>query len=187
MTAQITDSFLFKRKSYQLIGITEGDLFSSQDFGIEADCMDTSCWRGFYSTYEIIDKVIFLKEMTILLAPRKDGNYKAINNVLPQQISDYEALYKDINLPVSSFTGKLRIARGFIDELYVHMGFPKPSAFKTVLDLAFEDSKLKKTKNRSREMKKKRGTFKKLYNKYCNSGKIGQAVEEAFSLDMGLE
>ena len=114
-------------------------------------------------------------------------NYKTINNVLPQQISDYEARYKDVNLPVSSFTGKLRIARGFIDELYVHMGFPKPSAFKTVIDLTFEEGKLKKTKNRSREMKKKRGNFKKLYNKYCKSGKIGKAVEEAFSLDMDLE
>ena len=187
MTAQITDTFLFKRKSYQLIGITGGDLFSSQDFGINAEFESTACWRGFYSTYEIIDKGIFLKEMTVLLEPRKDGNYKTINNVLPQQISDHEAQYKDINLPVSSFTGKIRIARGFIDELYIHMGFPKPSAFKTVLDLTFEGGQLKETKNRSREMKKKRGTFKKLYNKYCKSGKIGQAVEEAFSLDMDLE
>ena len=107
--------------------------------------------------------------------------------MLPQQISDDEALYKNVNLLVSSFTGKLRIARGFIDKLYIHMGFPKPSAFKTVLDLTFEDGKLKEKKDRSREMKKKRGTFKKLYNKYCKSGKIGQAVEEAFSLDMDLE
>ncbi len=114
MTAQITDTFLFKGKSYQLIGINGGDLFSSQEFGIEADCMDTGCWRGFYSTYEIIDKVIFLKEMTVLLAPRKDGNYKALNNVLPQQISDDETRYKDINLLVFSFTGKLRIASGLL-------------------------------------------------------------------------
>ena len=107
--------------------------------------------------------------------------------MLPQQISDDEALYKDINLPVSFFTGKLRIAKGFIDELYVHMGFPKPSAFKTVLDLTFEDGKLIETKNRSNEMMKKRGAFKKLYNEHCKSGKIGQAVGEAFSLDMDLE
>ncbi|MBW2662878.1 MAG: hypothetical protein JRD93_13015 [Deltaproteobacteria bacterium] len=90
-------------------------------------------------------------------------------------------------MPVSSFTGKLRIAKGFIDELYIHMGFPKPSAFKTVLDLTFEDGQLKEKKNRSKEMKKKRGAFKKLYNKYCKSGKIGKAVEEAFSLNMDLE
>ena len=64
----------------------------------------------------------------------------------PQQISDDEARYKDINLFVSSFTGKLRIARGFIDELHIHMGFPKPSAFKTVLDLTFEGGQLKETK-----------------------------------------
>ncbi len=187
MTAQATDTFLFKGKPYELIGITEGDLFSSQDFGIEAEFINTACWRGFYSTYEIADKRIFLKEMTVLLEPRKDGKCKTINNVLPQQISDDEALYKEINLPVSSFTGKIRIARSFIDELYIHMGFPKPSAFKTVLDLTFEGGELKETKNRSREMKKKRGTFKKLYNKHCKNGKIGQAVEEAFSLNMDLE
>ncbi len=59
--------------------------------------------------------------------------------------------------------------------------------FKTVLDLTFEGGHLKETKDRSKEMKKKRGTFKKLYNKHCKSGKIGQAVKEAFSLDLDLE
>lgn len=107
--------------------------------------------------------------------------------MLVKQISDDEALYKNVNLLVSSFTGNLRIARGFIDELYIYMGFPNPSAFKIVFDLTFEDGQLKETKDRSKEMKKKRGTFKKLYNERCKSGKIGQAVEEAFSLDIDLE
>lgn len=51
----------------------------------------------------------------------------------------------------------------------------------------FEKTGKEGGKDRSREMKKKRGAFKKLYNKYCKSGKIGQAVEEAFSLNMDLE
>ena len=51
----------------------------------------------------------------------------------------------------------------------------------------FETTGKEGGKDRSREMKKKRGAFKKLYNKYCKSGKIGKAVEEAFSLDMDLE
>ena len=113
-------------------------------------------------------------------------NFKPINNVLPQQISDDEAQYK-INLLLSSFTGKLRIVRGFIDKRYIHMGFYEPFVFKTILDVTFEDGQLKETKNRSREMKKKRGAFKKLYNEHCKSGRIGQAVEEAFSLNMDLE
>ena len=62
MTAQITDTFLFKGKPYELIGITGKDLFSSQNFGIKAEFIDTGCWRGFYSTYEVIDKGIFLKK-----------------------------------------------------------------------------------------------------------------------------
>ncbi|MEM4721362.1 MAG: hypothetical protein QXT73_04810 [Candidatus Methanomethylicaceae archaeon] len=42
------------------------------------------------------------------------------------------------------FIGKLRLAKDFIQELYVHMGFQKPSAYQTVLDLLFEEGYLKK-------------------------------------------
>ena len=76
---------------------------------------------------------------------------------------------------------------GFAYQLHSDMSFPKPFAFKTVINLTFENGKLKETEDRSKEMKKKRGAFKKLYNKYCKSGKIGQAVEEVFSLNMDLE
>ena len=61
------------------------------------------------------------------------------------------------------------------------------SHIKIALDLTFEGGQLKEKKDRSREIKKKRGTFKKLYNEHCKNGQICQAVEEIFSLDMDLE
>ena len=63
------------------------------------------------------------------------------------------------------------------------MGYQKPTAFKTVLDITLKDGLLVKINDRSEEMEKKRGAFKKAYE----SGEMKKSIEEAFSLDMKLE
>ena len=178
MTAQISDTFMFKGEEYALVGISGGDLTSPYDFGMTPEALHTACWRGFYSTYEITDEGIFLKDMTMR---ERDGNYRPINNIMPK-VTDGEAHYTDVHILVS-FTGKLRLAKDFIDELHIHMGFQKPSAFRKVLDLSFEDGLLKNVKDRSVEMEQKRGAFKKEYE---SKGTI-EGIDDAFSLDMDLE
>ena len=178
MTAQISETFFYKGEEYELVGMDGGDLISPLDFGMEPVALHTACWRGFYSTYEITRDGIFLKEMTMR---EKNGNYKPVNNIMPE-LADHEAHYKNLYVRVP-FTGKLRLAKDFIDELYIHMGFQKPSAFETILDLTFEDGRLIDVKDRSKEMEKIRGEFKKRYE-----GKdIIEGIDEAFSLDMDLE
>ena len=81
------------------------------------------------------------------------------------------------------FTGKLRLARGFIEDLYVHMGFQKPSAFETVLDISLEEGKITDIKDRSQEAAKIRGQFKK---RYVSEDSIA-IIKKAFDLDMELE
>lgn len=178
MTAQISDTFLFKGEEYSLVGTSGGELITPYDFGMKPKALHTACWRGFYSTYEITDDGIFLKNMTM---QEKDGNYKPINNIMPE-VTDGEAHYTDVHMLVS-FTGKLRLAKDFIDELYIHMGFQKPSAFRKVLDLSFENGLLIDVKDRSEEMEQKRGAFKKKYE----SKDIIEGIYEAFSLDMDSE
>jgi hypothetical protein len=62
------------------------------------------------------------------------------------------------------------------------MGYQKPSAFKTVLDITLKGGRVVEIKDRSQEMEERRGAFKKHYE----SGNI-QSIDEAFSLDMDLE
>jgi hypothetical protein len=81
------------------------------------------------------------------------------------------------------FTGKIRLARDFINELYIHMGFQKPTAFRTVLDVTINNGKIINIKDRSADMEKKWGAFKKRYE----NGDMTETIEEAFSLDMELE
>jgi hypothetical protein len=178
MTAQISDSFIYKGEEYSLIGIEGEGLAKPQDFGMKPVAIHTACWRGYHSTYKITDDGIFLKEMTL---SENKGNYKPINDVTPI-IEEHQATYQNIDLPVS-FTGKIRLAKDFIWDLYIHQGFQKPSAFKTVIDLKFEDGRLIETKNRSKEVEEIRGSFKEKY------GKTGilKRIKKAYSLDMDLE
>jgi hypothetical protein len=103
------------------------------------------------------------------------------DGVLPKK-GKFQATYYDLSVRVS-FTGKIRLAKDFIQELYIHMGFQKASAFMTVYDLTLKESRVIELKDRSQEMEKKRGQFKKRYD----SDRTRKTVDEAFSLSMDLE
>ena len=178
MTAQIEDDVLYKGEHYSLIGISGDELFSPEQYGMKPEMIHTACYRGFYATYKITNKGITLNKLTL---NEKDRNYTPINGIEAEQNGE-ETNYHNVNLQIP-FTGAIRIARGFIEDYYVHMGFQKPSAFKTVIDLRFEEGKLVKSKDRSKEFEAKRGAFKENYEK----GSIIQGIDEAFSLDFDIE
>jgi hypothetical protein len=182
MTAQASDTFIYKGMGYWLIGINGEGLAKPQDFGMKPVMKHTGCYRGFYSGYEITDDGIYLKEMTL---NEEKGNYKLVNGVKPIIDDLWGATYKDISIRVS-FTGKIRLAKDFIQELYVHHGFQKPSAFETVIDLKFEDSRIVETNDRSKEVAAIRGRFKERYEA-AGLIRMGKRIKDAFSLDMDLK
>lgn len=179
-TGQISDTFIFKGNKYSLIGKTDGDLAHPKQFGMNPVMIHTACHRGFYTTYELTDESLILRE---LILREKDGNYLPISGIKPDtEKKKNKATYTGLNIKVN-FTGKIRLAKDFIDELYIHMGFQKPTAFKTVLDIALKEGHIVEIKDRSKEMEKKRGEFKQRFE----SGELKQSIEESFSLDMKLE
>ena len=178
MTAQIADIFLFKKEEYELIGIKGGDLVDPEQFGMEPEMIHTACYRGFYSIYELTDSALLLRELTLR---ERNSNYVPIAGVDPEK-EEYQATYHNLNVIVP-FTGKIRLAKDFIEEHYIHMGFQKPTAFKTVIDVTIQDGKLVDVKDRSTEMKEKWGAFKKRYE----TGNMIKGIEDAFSLDMDFE
>lgn len=201
MTAQFTDTFIFRGDQYSLIGIDGGTLALPEQFGMEPEQFSSACYRGFYATYELTEEALYLREMTLR---EKNGNYLPIAGILPGKEGDkatrslsmdvqayvvfpssqaaHIATYHDLNV-VISFTGKIRLARDFIHELYIHMGYPKATAFKTVLDITLKDGRVIEINDRSQEMEQKRGAFKKHYE----SENMFQTIPEAFSLDMDIE
>jgi hypothetical protein len=179
-TAQIPDTFIFEANEYSLIGKTEGDFATPEQFGMSAIMMHTACYRGYYATYELRKEGLFLIEFTLR---EKDGNYLPISGKLPVVDAKHlQATYSHLNVVVT-FSGKIRLGKDFIKDLYIHMGYQKPTAFKTVLDITLKDGRLIEIKDRSEEMEKRRGAFKKAYE----SGELNKSIDDAFSLDLKLE
>lgn len=178
MTAQISDTFLFNGERYSMIGFKGGGLASPEQFGMTPVEIHTACCRGFYATYDLTDEALYLQKLTLREAK---GNYLPINGVEPDK-AEYQTSYSGLNVVVP-FTGEIRLAKDFIDKFYIHMGYQKPTAFKTVLDITLNNGKVENINDRSSEMEMKRGAFKKHYD----SGNMYHAIEEAFSLDMELE
>lgn len=185
MTAQIEDTFIFRGGRYSLIGLEGNGLFSPKQCDMEPVMIHTGCHRGFYATYKISEDNIYLCELTIR---EKENIYKPINGIVADfDLKNIQATYRNLNLSIS-FTGTIRLAKDFIDELYVHMGFQKASSFKTVLDLQFEHSKLMGVADRSDKAEKIRGKFKQdCESKADDLGLVtAKKIMYGFSLDMEL-
>jgi hypothetical protein len=92
--------------------------------------MHTACYRGFYTTYEPTEDALVLRGLTLR---EEDGNYQPIEGVEPVA-ADYDGVCSGLDMVVP-FTGEMRLAKDFIQELYIHMGYLKASACRTVLDI----------------------------------------------------
>jgi hypothetical protein len=178
MTAQMSDRFIFRGEEYVLVGTSGGELFSPQQYGMEPEMIHTACYRGFYATYELTDDALYLRSLTIR---ERRGRYVPLGGVVPDR-DQSRATYDGLSVVVP-FTGTLRLAKDFIEELYIHMGFQKPSAFETVIDVGLKAGRVVSFEDRSAEMAEERGAFKARYDA---SGMI-ERIEDAFSLDLGEE
>jgi hypothetical protein len=75
------------------------------------------------------------------------------------------------------------VVKDFIHDLYMRMGYPRASAFKTVLDMSLKDGRIVEILDRSREMEHRRAAVKKRYE----SGDKFQEIEESLGLNVDLQ
>ncbi len=104
---------------------------------MEPEVLSSANWRGFHASYKLAGGRLLHRELSLR---EKHGRYVPIDDVQPE-LSLYEGrassgTYYNLSMPVP-FTGKIRLVKDFIGTLYIHMGFQKPTAFKTVLDMTF--------------------------------------------------
>ena len=108
-----------------------------------------------------------------------------IYNVKPELGVDFfDYCYNNLSLQ-TYFTGKLLLAKDFIQSMYVHMGFQRPMAYKTVVELSVENGKITLFKDLSRKIEgdREQDRFKDA-NPQSNSKKdIRDWVEKTFSLE----
>ena len=149
MTAQINDWFLFQDQKFSLVGVKGGNLFHPAAYGMQPLPRMTSCWRGFVCTYKTLDNALLLDTLQINLG--QEG--PLINHLQPvfSTTSTFDNIYPDLNLHID-FTGGMLVASGFIQALYVHMGFHPAWKYETVFELTFSQGSLLETKDVSERM-----------------------------------
>lgn len=140
MTAQIPDRVIYNGEHYDIVGLKGANLLTPADFEMVSVGFSSACWRGYYATYSVIDHQLFLTQLSL---HARDGDYKPIDGVLPEreeQNGKYRSdpTYKGLRVK-APFTGRLLLGRNFIGSMYVHMGFQKPPAFETVIELLIEN------------------------------------------------
>ena len=177
MTGQIPDAFIYKEIKYAIVGLEGGPLFSPVDFGMEVKAPNTACWRGYIATYTCLDSKLVLTHLSVnTTTPKKLNNKTPIDNT-----QHFGYVYEDLGLKFP-FTGTFIIARDFINEMYVHMGFQSPSSFREVHELTFEKGVLISEKNVSQQMEKQRETLRKEPSKPPSPEELGGWIEDRFSL-----
>jgi hypothetical protein len=130
--------------------------------------------------YILIKKHLILDEVLVNVHEPLE-----INGVKPEEgnkMFKYE--YKNLNLN-TNFTGIILLAKNFIDTMYVHMGFQRPLAFKTVLGLEFEKGEIVLFQDLSKQMeeRRKKNPYKGAQPNSKSTKDIETWIEKAFSLD----
>jgi hypothetical protein len=148
MTAQFPDEFIFNGVEYSIAGIHGQSLFDSEEHGLHPVGTCSACWRGYVATFALVENRLVLSRLSVQLG-KLGERISFLNDVGPQingkepalavgQPALFNNIYDDLNLPLV-FSGGLLIARGFIQELYVHMGFHPAWKFNEVWELIFRD------------------------------------------------
>ncbi|TFG31424.1 hypothetical protein EU528_06340 [Candidatus Thorarchaeota archaeon] len=189
MTGQIPDQFLYEGEAYDLVGLDGGPLYEPQDFGITPQMASTACWRGYQMFYDCKDGQLILDHMHV----RTDDKI-TVNDISPRESGDsdemvfFNTFYENLGLK-TKFTGSMLLAKDFISEMYVHMGFQSPDSFKTVLELQVQDGDIIKVRDLSDKMeeRRKQGRVAPTRPETLDEPDIEEWVKDRFSLDYKSE
>jgi hypothetical protein len=192
MTAQINDTFRYRKHEYAVAGISEGELFEPSLLDLKPAGTCTACWRGYQAAFALSGSRLVLDALHVNLLSPEQGYERdegpTINGVKPDGRrgehdwfnNHYEGL--DYHL---EYTGGLLLADGFIEKLYVHMGFHPAWKYEKVFELIFETGILKQEFDRSEQMAEIRQRFLEQRaeidsDRMPTENEIAQFVERAF-------
>jgi len=155
-------------------------LFEPLDFGIIPHSASTACWRGYVMKYHFTKDQLILDEMKVNV-----NDPPKINGVEPQQgENQFKYHYKNLNLK-TKFTGNILLAKDFIESMYVNMGFQRPMAYETVVEIHIKKGNIVLLKDLSKQMAKSRekDADKGAQPQSESKEDIEKWIEKMFSLD----
>jgi hypothetical protein len=154
LTAQISDVVVFRRRSYRLAGVSGSGLFDPSEVGLEARSTSTASWRGFHCEYAVEGSQLVLDTVHIGL----EQPSKLFTREPAWDERAHCWVFDSLGHPIS-FTGGLLLGEGFIEDLYIHMGFHPTWKYETVLELEFRNGQLTQVADQSEAARQFRSTL----------------------------
>lgn len=170
MTGQFHDVFRRNERDFDIVGVSGGELFAPAEHGLTPFPTCSACWRGYLAHYAIRDDRLVLERLDVSLGHRDATGFHsdagpAIHGVRPTRPTETDALfnnrYSALDLPIA-FSGRILIGTGFIQELYVHMGFQPAWRYRSVFELTFERGRLLEERDVSARMEELRREEKRI-------------------------
>ena len=166
MTAQMHDIILINEKVFSIVGVYGGELFKPQSVGITPFSVITSCWRGYVCQYKVSNDKLLLDELQVFTrmesVPTQEQTFvtqkaPSIKGVSPTGNHPiFNNFYEGVELEIP-FTGNILAGDGFIQSLYVHMGFHPAWKYQTVLELTIDHGTVLGIRDISAQMEQLRG------------------------------
>ena len=200
MTAQIGDIYKHHNEEYSIVALSAPLSFDPKNYGLEPHPSSTACYRGYWCEYDITEDGLFLEKLYLF---NGDGNYpaflgKSISPIEYQECDVYRGkkktrekiprhmghrVYENVHLLIP-YTGKVLLGKDFLRDYYIHMGYQRPFAYKTLMEFIFEDGILLDTVDHSKTAEKLRESINLEDPMWeLGAGNIPQFVEDSFSLD----
>lgn len=157
MTAQISDTIVYRGQLYNLVVWTGGRLFSPDSHGLKPVMVSEANLAGYTCAYAIPRTRLYLESVTVGLGSQtrlavERGEGVALFGVAPVLApGGYHAWYDGLHQPIP-YTGVLTLAADFVPELYMDIGFNPLWKFRTVIDLTLRAGRLIHATDRSAEM-----------------------------------
>ena len=155
MTAQAHDLVDWQHRTFLLVGVEGSGLFDPSRYGLETRPTTTANWRGWIARYAVDrDRLTLVQLKDVGLSSEQMESPPAVEGVTPTATGGSHA-YEDLNVQVD-FTGRLLIARDFIQSLYRHMGFHPAWKFEESWELDVAHGVVTSSRDVSMEMRELR-------------------------------
>jgi hypothetical protein len=183
MTTQIPDTVRYAENDWRLAGVNGTGLFEPLAHGLRPKSALSACWRGYYCNYALLEHTLELERLEIVA---HDGPLPNVYGRAPSTSKSpfFAASYASIGQPIE-FTGGMLIARGFLKELHVNMGFHPAWKYTDVVEAKFEAGRLTSLTDCSDAMAQVRARLKQLSLRPAMTSsqeEIAAWIERTFSL-----
>jgi hypothetical protein len=151
--------FHYHGVKFSVSGISEGELFEPSLLDLKPAGTCTACWRGYQAIFAVVQSRLVLGTLHVNLLREGEGYERQegpiINGIRPTGSRGkhdwFNNHYARLNYHLE-YDGGLLLADGFINDLYVHMGFHPAWKYTTVIELVFANGVLQQEFDRSNRM-----------------------------------